>query len=60
MLEDFVDLQPGDVVVQNAANSAVGQYVVQLARDKGLHTVNVVRPRCVSVVRRLHVPTPEM
>lgn len=47
MLEEFVDLQPGDVVVQNAANSAVGQYVIQMARNKGLRTVNIVRPRCV-------------
>lgn len=52
MLEEFVDLQPGDVVVQNAANSAVGQYVVQMAKDKGLRTINVVRPRCAGM---LHV-----
>ncbi|KAI9220114.1 hypothetical protein BC828DRAFT_415943 [Blastocladiella britannica] len=30
MLTDFVDLQKGDVVVQNAGNSAVGQYVAQI------------------------------
>jgi NADPH:quinone reductase-like Zn-dependent oxidoreductase len=30
-------------VIQNAANSAVGAYVVQLAKHRGLRTVNVVR-----------------
>jgi trans-2-enoyl-CoA reductase len=43
LLSDFVDLQPGEWVVQNAANSAVGGYLVQLARARGLRTVNVVR-----------------
>jgi NADPH:quinone reductase-like Zn-dependent oxidoreductase len=43
LLSDFVELQPGEWVVQNAANSAVGGYLVQLARARGLRTVNVVR-----------------
>ncbi len=43
LLSDFADLQPGDWVVQHAANSAVGGYVVQLAKARGLRTVNVVR-----------------
>ncbi|UXI66831.1 zinc-dependent alcohol dehydrogenase family protein [Tahibacter amnicola] len=43
LLSDFVDLQPGDWVIQNSANSGVGSYVVQLARLRGLKTVNVVR-----------------
>ncbi|MBB1059756.1 zinc-dependent alcohol dehydrogenase family protein [Marilutibacter spongiae] len=43
LLSDIVDLQPGDWVIQNAANSAVGGYLVQLARARGLRTVNVVR-----------------
>lgn len=33
----------GDWVIQNAANSAVGLFVIQLAKHLGLHTVNVVR-----------------
>eukprot|EP00882_Tetradesmus_deserticola_P011593 GHRQ01012265.1.p1 GENE.GHRQ01012265.1~~GHRQ01012265.1.p1 ORF type:complete len:243 (+),score=47.61 GHRQ01012265.1:122-850(+) len=45
MLESFVDLQPGDSVVQNGATSAVGQHVIQLARAKALKTVNVIRDR---------------
>ena len=43
MLKEFVDLQPGDWVIQNAANSGVGSYLIQLARIRGLKTVNVVR-----------------
>lgn len=30
MLHDFVELSPGDIVVQNGANSAVGRYVIQV------------------------------
>ncbi|MFJ4348574.1 zinc-dependent alcohol dehydrogenase family protein [Pseudomonas sp. NPDC089401] len=43
LLSDFVDLQPGDWIIQNAANSAVGSYVIQLAAMRGIRTVNVVR-----------------
>lgn len=43
MLKEFVDLQPGDWVIQNAANSGVGSYLIQLAKIRGLKTVNVVR-----------------
>ncbi|MGB0572219.1 MAG: zinc-dependent alcohol dehydrogenase family protein [Alphaproteobacteria bacterium] len=43
LLKTVVDLEPGDWVIQNAANSAVGQYVMQLAGIYGLKTVNVVR-----------------
>ena len=43
MLSDFVALAPGDWVIQNAANSAVGGYVRQLAKLRGYRTVSVVR-----------------
>ena len=43
LLTDLVDLKPGDWVLQNAANSAVGRIVVRLARARGWRTVNVVR-----------------
>lgn len=45
MLENFVDLSPGDVVVQNGANSSVGQLIIRIAKQRGIHTVNVVRDR---------------
>jgi trans-2-enoyl-CoA reductase len=43
MLREFVALQPGEWVAQNAANSAVGRCVIRLARHLGWRTVNVVR-----------------
>ena len=43
LLSEFVPLGPGEWVIQNAANSAVGLYLVQLARHRGHRTVNVVR-----------------
>ena len=43
MLKEFVDLQPGEWVIQNAANSGVGENLVQLAKMRGLRTVNIVR-----------------
>ncbi len=43
LLSDFAELQPGDWVIQNSANSGVGSYVVQLAKLRGLKTVNIVR-----------------
>jgi NADPH:quinone reductase-like Zn-dependent oxidoreductase len=43
MLSDFVDLKPGEWVIQNVANSAVGRLLIVLAKQRGLRTVNVVR-----------------
>ena len=43
MLRDFVTLEAGDWVIQNAANSAVGGYLNQLAKLRGYRTVSVVR-----------------
>lgn len=43
MLRDLVDLKPGDWVIQNAANSAVGRHVIRVAKARGVHTVNLVR-----------------
>lgn len=45
MLRDFIDLKPGDAIIQNGANSAVGQAVIQLCRIMNLKSVNVVRDR---------------
>jgi NADPH:quinone reductase-like Zn-dependent oxidoreductase len=36
-------LSAGDWLIQNAANSAVGQLVIRLARRRGIRTLNVVR-----------------
>jgi len=43
LLHDYVDLKKGDWLIQNAANSAAGRAVIQIARELGYRTVNVVR-----------------
>jgi len=43
MLTDLVELKPGDWVIQNVANSAVGRLLIVLARARGIRTMNVVR-----------------
>lgn len=43
MLTQFVSLEKGDVIIQNLASSAVGRWVVFLARLMGVRTINVVR-----------------
>lgn len=47
MLSEFVTLNEGDWVIQNAANSAVGSYLIQLAKLRGLKTINIVRRECL-------------
>jgi NADPH:quinone reductase-like Zn-dependent oxidoreductase len=43
MLNDYADLKPGDWIALTLAGSAVGRYVVQLARRAGLRTLGIVR-----------------
>jgi mitochondrial enoyl-[acyl-carrier protein] reductase / trans-2-enoyl-CoA reductase len=43
LLHDYVDLQKGDWLIQNAANSAAGRDVIHIAHELGYRTVNVVR-----------------
>jgi trans-2-enoyl-CoA reductase len=43
LLHDYVDLERGDWLIQNAANSAAGRAVIQIAHELGYKTVNVVR-----------------
>ena len=43
LLEDHVALAPGDWVVQNVANSAVGRHIIVIAKTRGWRTINVVR-----------------
>lgn len=45
MLTDFTELKTDDVVIQNGANSACGQNVIQIAKAWGVKTVNVIRDR---------------
>jgi NADPH:quinone reductase-like Zn-dependent oxidoreductase len=43
MLKTYVQLEPGDWLIQDAANSGVGYALIGLAKAEGVHTVNVVR-----------------
>jgi NADPH:quinone reductase-like Zn-dependent oxidoreductase len=43
LLNRYVTLEPGDWIGQDMANSAIGQYVITLARHAGIRTLNVVR-----------------
>lgn len=43
MLSDIVALKEGDWIIQNAANSAVGRLVTELAKRRGLRSIAVTR-----------------
>ena len=43
MLNQFVQLKPGDWIIQNLATSGVGYWVQLLAKQLGLRTIHVVR-----------------
>lgn len=45
LLNDFVALKRGDLVIQNGANSAVGRLAIQMASILGARTLNVIRDR---------------
>jgi trans-2-enoyl-CoA reductase len=52
LLHDYVDLQKGDWLIQNAANSAAGRDIIQIAHELGYKTANVVRrPELVDELR---------
>ena len=43
LLDQFGDLKSDDWIIQNAANSGLGRWVIYLANQKKIKTVNVVR-----------------
>lgn len=43
LLHGYVALKAGDWLIQNAANSAAGRAVIQIAHELGYKTVNIVR-----------------
>jgi NADPH:quinone reductase-like Zn-dependent oxidoreductase len=54
LLREFGKPQPGEWVIQNAANSAVGRYLISLAKLEGIKTINVVRrPELVAELKGL-------
>lgn len=53
LLADFENLSPGDVIIQNGANSMVGLAVVQMARERGIKTINIIRRDRFSACMRM-------
>jgi trans-2-enoyl-CoA reductase len=52
MLHDFVSLGRGDWFIQNAANSAAGRCAIQIGRELGYRSINVVRrPELIDELR---------
>ncbi|QIO88344.1 alcohol dehydrogenase [Stenotrophomonas rhizophila] len=43
MLLEFLQVRPGQWILQNAANGAVGKALAMLAKARGVHCVNLVR-----------------
>lgn len=43
MMIEMLDLQRGDWLIQNASGSAVGRWVIALAEELGIRTINLVR-----------------
>src|SRR5207245_1086702 len=43
LLNRYVSLMPGDWIGQTAANAAMGQYIIALAKLAGVKTLNLVR-----------------
>jgi NADPH:quinone reductase-like Zn-dependent oxidoreductase len=43
ILSEYIDLKPGDWIVQNGANSGVGRSLIALAKKRGFRTINLVR-----------------
>lgn len=54
LLATQVALHPGDWIIQNAANSAVGRLIVALAKQREVRTINLVRrPEAMSDILSL-------
>jgi NADPH:quinone reductase-like Zn-dependent oxidoreductase len=54
LLNRYASLMPGDWIGQTAANSAMGQYILRLAKLAGVKTLNIVRrEEAAEQVRRL-------
>lgn len=45
LLHDFSQLRPNDTIIQNGANSSVGQAVIQIASTMNVNVINIVRKR---------------
>ncbi len=54
MLNNYVKLNSGDKILQNAANSGVGNYVIQLCNHYNIKTFNVIRrPELIKELKKI-------
>lgn len=45
MLIEFLNIEPGQWIIQNAANGAVGESMAMLAAERNINTINLVRSK---------------
>lgn len=45
LLIEFLDIEPGQWIIQNAANGAVGESMAMLAPERNINTINLVRSK---------------
>lgn len=43
ILKEFETLNSGDSLIQNGANSMVGKCIIQIAKQRGIKTINIIR-----------------
>ena len=48
MLNNYIKIEKGDYVIQNASNSGVGNYMIQLCQHYDIKTVNIIRRKNLS------------
>eukprot|EP00301_Raphidiophrys_heterophryoidea_P011467 c17582_g1_i1.p1 GENE.c17582_g1_i1~~c17582_g1_i1.p1 ORF type:complete len:356 (+),score=77.14 c17582_g1_i1:42-1109(+) len=45
LIDSIIPLKSGDVVVQNVANTLIGQLVIQVCASRDIQTINIISPR---------------
>lgn len=45
LLEEFVDLEEGDSIIHTGGTSSTGRYILQLAKQRGIRCISVIRDR---------------
>ncbi|KAF7640054.1 ADH_N domain-containing protein [Meloidogyne graminicola] len=42
LIKEFINLEPGDWIIQNGVNTEIGQIIIQLAKAFGYFTLNII------------------
>ena len=48
MLNNYIRIDKGDYIIQNASNSGVGNYIIQLCKHYNINTVNLIRRKSLT------------